>query len=323
MEEFEDIALAFLTKYEYCFVFKRNTFLRNRRAGQIALTVNSFFSSTFVLSWSIFFPNESLDYAPKFSARIMLCPTEINVRHYLIWRQKTTNVFGTTVVRSEVNIHGEGYELIVPLVLDLAEDEFWNKHPEIFIDENLPALKMTKNLYDDELIKLQINKSLEELNDDCLLSIFEYLPLADVIQMSEISPRFDSVVRKLLRNNLQFNAESFKSINLMERFIVKFGSSVTNMKVSEYPSFVKNDDTKKYLNELLTKYIDYDNLTSFHISLQNVHEAGEWSNKIRNVQNIYIEGSTNSAFPVTISLLNGLIRNANPPNIQINDNAQM
>ena len=50
-------------------------------------TVVSYFTSCYVFHWTKFFPNNPLQYPPTFDGRVILYPSEKNVRDYLSWRQ--------------------------------------------------------------------------------------------------------------------------------------------------------------------------------------------------------------------------------------------
>lgn len=92
MQEFTDIILAYGQSDEYSFVFNRNTTLYNRRASKILSTVNSLFTSSYVFFWSHFISEKLLLYPPTFDARIILYPTDKNLRDYLSWRQADTHI---------------------------------------------------------------------------------------------------------------------------------------------------------------------------------------------------------------------------------------
>lgn len=92
MQEFEDIALAFGESDEYSFVFHKSAKVYNRRASKILSCVNSLFSSSYVFHWPHWFPEKRLLYPPSFDARIVLYPSDDNLRDYLSWRQADTHI---------------------------------------------------------------------------------------------------------------------------------------------------------------------------------------------------------------------------------------
>lgn len=49
--------------------------------------VSSLFSSAYVYHWSDYFKNRKLVYPPTFDSRVVLYPTDKNLRDYLSWRQ--------------------------------------------------------------------------------------------------------------------------------------------------------------------------------------------------------------------------------------------
>ncbi|CAH0380617.1 unnamed protein product [Bemisia tabaci] len=92
MEELKEISLAFGTSDEYSFIFRKDAQLYNRRRDKIMSTVNSLFSSAFVFHWTSFFGFVKLLYPPAFDARVVLYPTDANLRDYLSWRQADVHI---------------------------------------------------------------------------------------------------------------------------------------------------------------------------------------------------------------------------------------
>lgn len=98
MKEYRDIVLAYGESDEYSFVFRKCTDSYNRRQSKLLTYVVSQFTSTYVMNWSKWFP-DALKYAPSFDARVVLYPTDENLRDYLSWRQADThinNLYNTT-----------------------------------------------------------------------------------------------------------------------------------------------------------------------------------------------------------------------------------
>lgn len=54
--------------------------------------VNSLFASAYVYHWPCFFRGKELHYPPSFDARVVLYPTDKNLRDYLSWRQADAHV---------------------------------------------------------------------------------------------------------------------------------------------------------------------------------------------------------------------------------------
>lgn len=92
MKEFNEIILCYGQSDEYSFVFHRSAKVYNRRESKISSNVNSLFTSSFVFHWSRFFGEEKLKYPPCFDARIVLYPTEENLKDYLSWRQADLHI---------------------------------------------------------------------------------------------------------------------------------------------------------------------------------------------------------------------------------------
>lgn len=54
--------------------------------------VNSLFSSSYVYYWPEYFKDKKLLYPPSFDARIVLYPSDQNLKDYLSWRQADTHI---------------------------------------------------------------------------------------------------------------------------------------------------------------------------------------------------------------------------------------
>ncbi|XP_060667170.1 probable tRNA(His) guanylyltransferase [Drosophila nasuta] len=91
MKEFRDIVLAYGQSDEYSFVFRKDTTAYKRRASKLLTYVTSLFSSSYVMSWPQWMDRQ-LSYAPCFDGRIVLYPTDENLRDYLSWRQADVHV---------------------------------------------------------------------------------------------------------------------------------------------------------------------------------------------------------------------------------------
>ncbi|KAL7420846.1 tRNA-His guanylyltransferase [Cryptotrichosporon argae] len=92
MAEFADAVLAFGESDEYSFLFRRSTALYSRRRSKINSAVCSVFTANYVLLWPTFFPARPLAYAPTFDSRVVLYPSERDVRDYFGWRQADTHI---------------------------------------------------------------------------------------------------------------------------------------------------------------------------------------------------------------------------------------
>ncbi|KAF8823901.1 hypothetical protein HHX47_DHR9000214 [Lentinula edodes] len=92
MEEYKDIGLAFGESDEYSFLLRKSTALYNRRQAKIVSTLTSLFTSCYVFHWPRYFPDVPLRYPPSFDGRIVLYPSEQEVRDYFAWRQADTHI---------------------------------------------------------------------------------------------------------------------------------------------------------------------------------------------------------------------------------------
>ncbi|XP_033830531.1 probable tRNA(His) guanylyltransferase isoform X2 [Periophthalmus magnuspinnatus] len=92
MEELEDIVIAYGQSDEFSFVFKRTTNWFKRRASKLMTHVASQFSSSYVFYWKEFFGDQPLLYPPGFDGRVVLYPTNRNLRDYLSWRQADCHI---------------------------------------------------------------------------------------------------------------------------------------------------------------------------------------------------------------------------------------
>lgn len=92
MKDFNEIVIGFGQSDEYSFVLHKTATVYNRRASKILTNINSLFTSAFVFHWPEFFENKKLLYPPSFDARIVLYPSDENMRDYLGWRQADTHI---------------------------------------------------------------------------------------------------------------------------------------------------------------------------------------------------------------------------------------
>lgn len=92
MKEFNEIVIAFGQSDEYSFVLHKTAEVYNRRASKILTCINSLFTSSYVFHWPDFFENQKLLYPPSFDARVVLYPSDENMRDYLGWRQADTHI---------------------------------------------------------------------------------------------------------------------------------------------------------------------------------------------------------------------------------------
>ena len=60
--------------------------------SKIITTIVSYFASSYVFHWSTHFQATPLKYPPTFDCRIVLYPTNQNLRDYLSWRQADCHI---------------------------------------------------------------------------------------------------------------------------------------------------------------------------------------------------------------------------------------
>ncbi|XP_053948524.1 probable tRNA(His) guanylyltransferase [Anastrepha ludens] len=92
MEEFRDIILAYGQSDEYSFVFRKETNVFNRRAAKLLTYVTSLFTSAYVFNWCTLMHSKPLLYPPCFDGRVVLYPSDQNLRDYLSWRQADVHI---------------------------------------------------------------------------------------------------------------------------------------------------------------------------------------------------------------------------------------
>ncbi|XP_063043842.1 probable tRNA(His) guanylyltransferase [Engraulis encrasicolus] len=92
IDNMEDVCIAYGQSDEFSFVFKRSTNLFRRRASKLMTHVASQFSSSFVFYWAEYFTQQPLLYPPSFDGRVVLYPSNRNLRDYLSWRQADCHI---------------------------------------------------------------------------------------------------------------------------------------------------------------------------------------------------------------------------------------
>lgn len=98
LHEYKAVFIAYGQSDEYSFVFRKDATNFSRRASKLISNVVSLFTSNYVFQWADFFPDQKLLYPPAFDSRVILYPTEQNLRDYLAWRQvdcHINNLFNT------------------------------------------------------------------------------------------------------------------------------------------------------------------------------------------------------------------------------------
>ncbi|XP_011187676.1 probable tRNA(His) guanylyltransferase [Zeugodacus cucurbitae] len=92
MEEFRDVILSYGQSDEYSFIFRKETNVFNRRAAKLLTYVTSLFTSAYVFNWNQWMQHKTLQYPPCFDGRIVLYPSDQNLRDYLSWRQADVHI---------------------------------------------------------------------------------------------------------------------------------------------------------------------------------------------------------------------------------------
>ncbi|XP_063784464.1 probable tRNA(His) guanylyltransferase [Pseudophryne corroboree] len=90
--EIKDICLAYGQSDEYSFVFHKKSHWYKRRASKFMTHVVSQFASSYVYYWKEFFPEQPILYPPGFDGRVVLYPSEENLKDYLSWRQADCHI---------------------------------------------------------------------------------------------------------------------------------------------------------------------------------------------------------------------------------------
>ncbi|XP_013111324.1 probable tRNA(His) guanylyltransferase [Stomoxys calcitrans] len=92
MEEFRDIVLSYGQSDEYSFIFRKETNVFNRRSAKLLSYVTSLFTSSYVMNWPNWMGDKKLQYPPCFDGRVVLYPSDQNLRDYLSWRQADVHI---------------------------------------------------------------------------------------------------------------------------------------------------------------------------------------------------------------------------------------
>ncbi|XP_060621536.2 probable tRNA(His) guanylyltransferase isoform X1 [Anolis sagrei] len=92
MQELEDIVIAYGQSDEFSFVFKKKSNWFKRRASKFMTHVASQFASSYVFYWKDYFKDQPLLYPPGFDGRVVLYPSDQNLKDYLSWRQADCHI---------------------------------------------------------------------------------------------------------------------------------------------------------------------------------------------------------------------------------------
>uniref|UniRef100_A0A158QS87 tRNA(His) guanylyltransferase n=1 Tax=Mesocestoides corti TaxID=53468 RepID=A0A158QS87_MESCO len=144
MRQHLDIVLAYGQSDEFSFVFRRSTECFNRRPSKLLTTVASLFASAYVFEWPNFMEGTKLLYPPAFDGRVVLYPTDKNLRDYLSWRQvdcHINNLYNTcfwnlvqrgglTTAEAEERMRAKKIA-IEERNCDIIKDDFWEENPHL------------------------------------------------------------------------------------------------------------------------------------------------------------------------------------------------
>ncbi|CXI20299.1 tRNAHis guanylyltransferase, putative [Plasmodium berghei] len=145
LKNYDEIDLCYGHSDEFSFLFRKSTKLWNRRHDKILTNVVSYFTSSFTFNWKKYFPNKELIYLPSFDARIIVYPTESEIKDYFSWRQADCHIntqynecFWNLVLKSNYT-HEEAYKFLLATqtkdkneLLFTRFDINYNNIPEIF-----------------------------------------------------------------------------------------------------------------------------------------------------------------------------------------------
>nr|CAG4641087.1 EOG090X0AR4 [Eulimnadia texana] len=92
VDDFKEIVIAYGQSDEFSFVFRKDAEAYNRRASKLQTYVCSLFTSAYLFHWSSYFPTSRPKYPPAFDGRVVLYPTNKNLRDYLSWRQADCHI---------------------------------------------------------------------------------------------------------------------------------------------------------------------------------------------------------------------------------------
>lgn len=167
MENYKDILLGYGQSDEYSFVLRKDTTLYNRRQSKITSYINSLFSSSYVFFWKDYFKTQKLKYPPSFDARIVIYPSEENLRDYLSWRQADchiNNLYNTTfwalVLKGGLTNADAEQRLCGTFSADKHEILFsdfkinYNNEPEIFKKGTILLRKRIKHPFSGKLMQV-------------------------------------------------------------------------------------------------------------------------------------------------------------------------
>lgn len=134
-----------------------------------------------------------------------------------------------------------------------------------------------------------MQKTLIDLNQDCLLEIFEYLRINDLIALNKVSSAFDeSIIKMLQLKNYEISLKNFASFRVTKHFLWEFQFKIKKL------NLVNDSFGKVSFEEYLDAISPYINTNDFEkLELQygrNVHqiESKELIEKLHSAKKIVI-----------------------------------
>ncbi|SBT70477.1 tRNAHis guanylyltransferase, putative [Plasmodium malariae] len=119
IKKYDEIDMCYGHSDEFSFLFRKNAKLWNRRYDKILTSVVSYFTSYFMYRWKFYFFNKELVYPPCFDARIIIYPSEKEIKDYFSWRQVDCHIntqynecFWNLVLKSNYT-HEQAYKFLL------------------------------------------------------------------------------------------------------------------------------------------------------------------------------------------------------------------
>ncbi|CAD2088278.1 tRNAHis guanylyltransferase, putative [Plasmodium vinckei lentum] len=237
LKNYDEIDFCYGHSDEFSFLFRKSTKLWNRRHDKILTNVVSYFTSSFIFNWKKYFPNKELVYPPSFDARIIVYPTENEIKDYFSWRQADCHIntqynecFWNLVLKSNYT-HEEAYKfLLTTQTKDKNELLFtrfninYNNLPEIFRrgtiiirnknykKNNALKINTTQNAQNDEEWKKQINPHTHKENtniDLCHISNVDTNNNCDPNSLKSYPNEQSNVIDKFIITHENLITETF------------------------------------------------------------------------------------------------------------------
>lgn len=305
MQEISSINYVFRQNNEQIFIIDLNS----ENKYDISADLCSLFSSAFVFFWSKFFNSKILYYPPSFRTKSVFFENENDLHRYLdqchtkeICSCTHENQTEVLLIRKNIIAYNSMKELIIPFYFDQNHSLL-----STLIECKLKTIELKNNLFEDIIIKKQLDSSLIKLNDDCLLHLFKYLKFNDLIAMSETNTRFYDIVSHILLQGFEVNTNSFKSFELLEKFMKIFGQKIINLKITNCPKFLNETEYHGFI----AQYLQDNFLISLNIKVDyklSLDSVNVWNTKIKNLIKLRIIGT--SPYETIFNQINILLQHA-------------